>query len=572
MERAYSYIRFSTGEQRKGDSLRRQLEATRRWCEDNGVGLDESLTFKDLGKSAFLGKHRENADRNALAAFLKMVEDGRVPRGSFLVVESLDRLTREDIQPALLLILHLLQDGVRVVQLSPARLVYDDKSEAHAIMLMIVELMRGHGESKRKSDLLGPAWREKKRRAAAGLDQKETKYTAKGCQVMTRRLPSWVKSEGGRLALIPEKAETVRLIFRLSRAGYGYSRIVAKLIKDGVPPLAGAQWERSYVAKILRDGRAAGLYTPKGRGRKPEGDPVPYFPACVSVEEWQDARAERRHRQRAVRGWMSAPVNIFARLVRCALDGSAYYLTSRTGGGRKWYVLSNIDSAEGRGRCRSFPYFALESAVLALLREVDPADVCGTGDRPDPVRILAGKVEQVEASLARLTADMDEHGETPTLMARSRVKDAELTKLRKELADAQAEARHPLSADWGTLQSLAALLAQSPDPADTRLRLRTVLRHTVEDMRLLVVGRGMTRLAAVQLFFKSDGNRSYLIRYQPAQGNGRKRSEPHWHARSLKDALPPGPGDLDLRQKKHAARLERLLAEVDIAALASAMR
>ncbi|MEB0161137.1 recombinase family protein, partial [Pseudomonas sp. AH2 (2023)] len=46
---AISYLRFSTAEQRKGDSLRRQVEATDRWCERNGVRLDESLSIRDLG-------------------------------------------------------------------------------------------------------------------------------------------------------------------------------------------------------------------------------------------------------------------------------------------------------------------------------------------------------------------------------------------------------------------------------------------------------------------------------------------------------------------------------------------
>src|SRR5262249_762698 len=80
---AYRSIRFSSLEQAKGDSLCRQTESTREWCERNGIRLDESTTLHDLGKSAYTGKHRENPDRNALAAFLKLVESGKVPRGSY---------------------------------------------------------------------------------------------------------------------------------------------------------------------------------------------------------------------------------------------------------------------------------------------------------------------------------------------------------------------------------------------------------------------------------------------------------------------------------------------------------
>ena len=42
--KAFSYLRFSSAKQADGDSIRRQTEATRRWCERNGVQLDETLT------------------------------------------------------------------------------------------------------------------------------------------------------------------------------------------------------------------------------------------------------------------------------------------------------------------------------------------------------------------------------------------------------------------------------------------------------------------------------------------------------------------------------------------------
>src|SRR5947209_7088499 len=109
---AYSYIRFSTPAQALGDSLRRQAEAAKTWCAKNGARFDTSLTFRDLGKSGFLGKHRSNPDRFALAAFLKLVQDGKVPRGSYLVIESLDRLTREHVRAGLMLLLGLIESGI----------------------------------------------------------------------------------------------------------------------------------------------------------------------------------------------------------------------------------------------------------------------------------------------------------------------------------------------------------------------------------------------------------------------------------------------------------------------------
>src|SRR5262245_37135763 len=133
---AYSYIRFSHPDQAKGDSVRRQEGKRDLWLAKSGAVLDTSLTLRDEGVSAYTGAHRQNPDRNALAAFLELVRRDRIRRGSFLVIESLDRLSREHIQPALLLVLNLLQAGIRIVQLSPAEVVFDDKSDAMQVMMM----------------------------------------------------------------------------------------------------------------------------------------------------------------------------------------------------------------------------------------------------------------------------------------------------------------------------------------------------------------------------------------------------------------------------------------------------
>ena len=75
MTKAYSYLRFSTPEQEKGDSKRRQMDLARRYADAHGLDLDETLTFHDLGVSAFRGDNQDAA----LGAFKSAVTDGRVP-------------------------------------------------------------------------------------------------------------------------------------------------------------------------------------------------------------------------------------------------------------------------------------------------------------------------------------------------------------------------------------------------------------------------------------------------------------------------------------------------------------
>ncbi len=80
-KKAYSYIRFSTPEQLKGDSLRRQLESSRKYALEHNLVLDESL--RDLGVSAFKGK---NATEGALKRFMELIDAGQVERGSILIL------------------------------------------------------------------------------------------------------------------------------------------------------------------------------------------------------------------------------------------------------------------------------------------------------------------------------------------------------------------------------------------------------------------------------------------------------------------------------------------------------
>jgi DNA invertase Pin-like site-specific DNA recombinase len=556
---AFSYIRFSTPEQAQGDSLRRQTAAAAAWCKRHGAALDTTTTLHDLGRSAFTGAHRRNPDRHALAGFLKLVESGRVPRGSYLIVENLDRLTREDIQPALLLVLNLLQAGVRIVQLKPVEMVFDDKSDTLPVMMMIVELSRGHSESAMKKERNGAKWQAKLARARAGKEQPPRKKDGRVTRALTGQLPAWVEDRDGTLRLIPERAEVVRRIFALSAAGYGLRRLVCKLTGEKVAAWGpSGAWSVAYLALILRDRRALGEWQPRGTDRKPDGPPVAdYFPAVVTERKWDAARAgavQRRYKP----GRTGTHVNVFAGLVRNARDGDSYFLVHRARKESGRGILINTRARDGTAPTFTFPFDSFERHVLGLLREIRPHEILNGDQGPDETLLLSARQAHLETSIAALGADMDAHGESPTLMKRVRDKEAELRVVLEQLAEARQKAAHPLSETWGEFGSLADALANAPDPEDARLRLRSCLRRMVDSIWLLVVPRGTTRLAAVQVWFAGGKrHRDYLILHRAA---GNRRPGGSW-ARSFADAAVPG--TLDLRRREDARALE-----ADLAALA----
>ena len=83
---AYSYIRFSSLEQAKGDSFRRQTALAQDYCNKNSLQLAD-LTLRDLGKSAYHGTHFKDG---ALGDFIDAVKSGSILKGSYLLVESME--------------------------------------------------------------------------------------------------------------------------------------------------------------------------------------------------------------------------------------------------------------------------------------------------------------------------------------------------------------------------------------------------------------------------------------------------------------------------------------------------
>jgi DNA invertase Pin-like site-specific DNA recombinase len=560
---AYSYIRFSHPSQAEGDSLRRQAETSRQWCDRHGVHLDTSLTLHDKGVSGYTGAHRQNPDRHALAAFLKLVEQGKVPRGSYLILENLDRLSREHIQPALLLALNLLQNGIRLVQLKPTEMVFDDKSEGMAVMMMVMELSRGHGESAIKSERNGKAWVEKRRKAR------------QSGEVLTSRLPAWIEKHGNKLRLIPERAAVVKRIFEMAASGYGYVTILKRLTAEKVPPFGPSKrWVRTYLFKILKDRRAVGELPPRLGKEGEDGEPIRgYYPAAVTEAEWYAAQ-EGISRRRTQRGRVSEQgINVFGGLLFDARDGSKYYVFSQTNGrtkGRRRRALINAAGARGLGSSLSFPFPTFEAAVLSALLEIPPHEILNGDQGPDETIALAGELAEVESSLAAIEADMDAHGESPRLFQRLRAKEARKAELVELLDQARQKAAHPLSEAWGEAQSLLLALESAPDPEDARLRLRAALRRMVDGIWVLVIPRGMDRLAAVQIWFAGGKkHRDYLILHQNPKANQHGRSEGRWWCRSLSTVTKAG--QLDLRQRRDAAALEKLLLAVDVDKLAERM-
>jgi DNA invertase Pin-like site-specific DNA recombinase len=571
---AYSYLRFSHPDQAKGDSQRRQTELRDAWLARHPkVRLVTGLTLEDKGVSGYTGRHRDNPDRHALAAFLALVEAGRIVRGSYLIVENLDRLSREDIIPALSLLLDLIQNGIRVVQLLPVETVYDAQSNPMHLMMAIMELSRGHSESAMKSERVGGAWRQKKRRAAESGEP------------LTARAPAWLRLAGGKWEVVAEAAEAVRRIYRMATDGYGISVITKKLNADKTPTIstgqrAGKHWPRSYVANLLRNRAVVGEYQPHaGRGTKrhPDGRPIAgYFPAIVTDEEWYAARAALVARREKPGRLPEGHINVFAGLLFDARDGGSLHQVNKgpRGGGRLLVPYKAIQGAEG-SRYASFPFGTFERAVLSCLREIDPRDILpNESGGEDRSLVLTGRLAEINAEIEKVKNRLQAKYSDAVADVLER-HEAERAALEEQLAEARQAEASPLDAAWRDCGSLLDVLdgaerqpgkgrkrSARPDAEEARVRLRAALRRVVEGVWCLLLGRGKLRVAAVQFWFTGGAHRDYLIVHQAATGGSVGVRSARWWVRSLKQASASA--NFDLRKPEDARELEAELAAADL--------
>jgi DNA invertase Pin-like site-specific DNA recombinase len=534
---AYSYLRFSTPAQADGDSTRRQTALRDGWLKRNPlVKLDTSLSLVDAGVSGYRGEHRTNK-KHDLALFVDLVERGRVPAGSYLIVENLDRLTREAPMVAVPAVMNLVTAGIQVVQLSPDEMVYHSGMSYRDLREMLDELARGHGESKRKSGLCSAAWGEKKVQA-------RDKQTPHGAAV-----PAWLELAGGKYRVKEDAGRAVRLIFAWSAEGLGTLAITRRLTAEGVRPIArGDKWVRSYVAKILDNPATVGTYTPmKGhRGRKPDGEPVEnYFPAVVNQAEWaaaHNARANRHGRsgRKAAKG-----VSLFSGLVRCARDVCPLHVITRKG--KKYLVSSRAVNGDDGAHWHPFSLDVFNRAVLSKLSELQAADLFadpGQGRQAE----LQGKLSALDKRLAVATERFEADPESGHWQGLVGKYDRERREVAAELADERQRSACPLSASWA--ETLALMEANDPE------RLRAGLLATVESVECVLVGDQSRRLAAVQVRFKGDGgHRDYLVSYQPMK-------PAKWEVLTF---ASPGVGPLDFRKAKDVGKVVRVLESMELA-------
>jgi DNA invertase Pin-like site-specific DNA recombinase len=371
---AYSYRRFSHVKQNEAGSLKRQKDIAIAYCEKHGLQLvdDDQYTFLDRATSAFRGKNLD--DKAELRRFHDLVEAGSIPEGSYLIVESLDRLSRQHPRKALPRFLDLLNAGINIISVNDDKVYMAGEVDDRDLIVSIMEMSRAHSESANKSKRVGKAWRDKQEEARDEL------------KPMGATKPAWLdavyrdedkdkpKKKPTHYVVNEAKKQIVRDIFQWTLDGYGRDAIAKRLNEAGIKSFRGKTWGGSSVAQLIKSPTVLGIYQPYTRGedkkREKVGEPITgLYEAIIDGQTFYDAQNAVTERFVTGAKKQSRQYNVWQRILKCTRCGAS--LNVYTKGAKQPHYLRCYEAGKGKCDARSIRLDRADDVFKELLTKVN---------------------------------------------------------------------------------------------------------------------------------------------------------------------------------------------------------
>lgn len=515
--KVYSYLRFSDPRQALGNSADRQLKYAQHWAMEKGLVLDDSLSLRDEGLSAY---HQRHVKQGALGVFLRAIEDGRIASGSVLVVEGLDRLSRAEPIQAQAQLAQIINAGITVVTASDGR-EYNRaglKAQPMDLVYSLLVMIRAHEESDTKS-----------KRVKAAIRRQCEGWVAGSFRGLIRngKDPQWLHWGEQGWELVPERVSAVRRALELYQQGLGAGR-AAKLMHDEGFELSswGISGQQVYRLIKLPALRGAKRLAVDGEAYMLEE----YYPRILSDTEWAELQhlASQRHRRRGA-GEIPGIITGIG-LAYCGYCGTALVAQNminrrRADGGladghrrMQCTSYSKNGGCSASGSCSVVP---IERALLNFCSDqLNLQRLLQVGDDGQGVRqqlvVARAVVEKITKQVGKITEALldDDGGSAPIAFVR-KARELEAQQLAAEQKVVQLE--YALAAVSGTSQpaqaerweELAELVRA--DDYGAREKVRQLVMDTFE--RIVIYMRGL----------EPDGRKGRLIDVQLLSRTGQHR-------------------------------------------------
>ena len=284
---------------------------------------------------------------------------------------------------------------------------------------------------------------------------------------------------------------------------------------DGTTETYIPRWSKAYIRKILTGRAVLGEYQPYKPNEDgkpvPDGPPVlDFYPQIIDEATWHRAQGDLKSRRGKSGREGRKTVSMFAGLLWDALTGEKMHVVMQPRGRgknrQKTRVIVAASGMEGHHGRPSFQYPLFEKVILKLLKEVSPDQVLGDTGGSDVSKLeqeMAGLEVHAEAIKSQMTKPGSDVDSLSDILGRLASQRKELT---TKIAEAKQQEANPRDAAWSEAQSLIDLA----NDKTMWLRLRGLLRTTIDTMQVVIAPRRSGRMVAVQVYFKGGSRRDYL--------------------------------------------------------------
>lgn len=479
--KVYSYIRFSDEKQAAGSSLERQSEYAAQVAKRKGLVLDEELRMFDAGLSAF---HADHKKRGKFGVFMAAIKSGLVARGSVLVVEDFDRLSRQAPMDALDQLREIIDGGVTLItangmEFSTASL----RRDPSGLFLVLSKMITANQESEVKKSRVTDAMRRRCQAFEAGDRSK---------LVATGGVPGWLRKVGQRWEFIPERQAAVAEALALFLAGCGAGFIANHLAATG-QRVSSAEPHSGQIVRLLLRPELMGekrvtVNEPSKEGI--DGEPREYvfpnyYPAVISAEKFDEVQLLLASRARkGVRGTLPS-VLTGTGITTCGYCGSAMKAQMMTNKTRVDGTLadchrrlqcSRVNVGGGcsvKGSCSSGPierHLMQWLSEIGNLRSLYDTNSVTSGD----LTIARAALAKKERGIARLKEALEEDDDVPVkeIKVQLRLAIDERDVLASRIAALSAASDEAVRADRPDVAAQWASLRSGVEALDYEARMR----------------------------------------------------------------------------------------------------
>ncbi|MCW4151991.1 recombinase family protein [Halomonas sp. 18H] len=355
--KAIAYVRYSSAVQADGDSIERQTSPLKAFEERFNVKVEE--IFTDEGVSSYRG---DNIKKGKFSEIIEQIEKGKIKKGDFLVIESIDRVSRQSLNKTTSILQDILIKGIKIYTTIDQRLYnYENKDKDLEDYLMIgLIAKRANEESETKSKRRRSAWNKAKK-----LAEEEGKiFNTK------QNIPYGLEVVDGKFNIIEDEAKEIRFIIENLKFE-GVNATIKKLNE-----WSKRKWQSRHVNHLMKNQYIRGAYRSQKRenGKKVhQGYVENYYPKIVSDADFYEAveAMKRRETKKEYGNTSKGNLNIFKYGIKCADCGSTMIFMKNRNPRGVWYSYYACESKKEKRTGCDEQFIRAEYVIALFLAELE---------------------------------------------------------------------------------------------------------------------------------------------------------------------------------------------------------